>query len=55
MQSKLADNARRELIEATQKLTPEQRLDAFLVHSRLIAELRDSASRIPPTDPATRP
>lgn len=27
------------LLAATQRLTPEQRLDAFLVHSRLMMEL----------------
>ena len=55
MRSKLAENARRELVEANQKLTPEQRLEAFLVHSRLIAELREAARRQPPPDPADDP
>ena len=39
MQSKLAQQARRALVAATQRLTPEQRLEAFLAHSRLLTEL----------------
>jgi len=39
VQSKLAQQARRALVAATQRLTPEQRLEAFLAHSRLLTEL----------------
>jgi hypothetical protein len=39
MESKLATQADRALVEATQRLTPEERVNAFLVHCRLMAEL----------------
>ena len=39
MLSKLAQEARRTLVAETQRLTPEQRLEAFLAHSRLLTEL----------------
>jgi len=39
MQSKLAMQQRLALLAAVRRLTPEQRLDAFLAHSRLMAEL----------------
>lgn len=39
MESKLAKEAERALIEATQRLSPEERLNAFLVHCRLIMDL----------------
>ncbi len=37
--SKLAENARRALINSAQALTPEQRLDAMLEQSQFISEL----------------
>ncbi len=40
--SKLADSARDSLVESTRRLTPEQRLDAFLEHSQLVSELHDA-------------
>lgn len=40
MRSKLAQQQRRELAAAILRLTPEHRLEAFLVHSRLMADLQ---------------
>jgi hypothetical protein len=39
MDSKVAKEAERALVEATQRLAPEQRLVAFLTHTRLMMEL----------------
>jgi predicted XRE-type DNA-binding protein len=41
--SRLADRARDELSASTQRLSPEQRLDAQLRHSELLADLRRGA------------
>ena len=46
MESKLAQQVRRELIAATQEFTPEQRLDAFLQHCQLVAELYEAGCRL---------
>jgi hypothetical protein len=46
MVSKLARDARRMLLAASQRLTPEQRLDAFLAHSRLMLELHRAGRRL---------
>jgi hypothetical protein len=46
VESKLAQQLRQELIEATQALTPEQRLEAFLEHSQLMAELYEAGRRL---------
>jgi len=40
MRSKLALEAKLALLAATQRMSPEQRLDAFLMHCQLIMELR---------------
>jgi len=53
MESRLASEARRALVAATQKLTPEQRVEAFLVHCRLLAELRGAGRNVPPQTPAS--
>ena len=45
MESKLAKRAEHELIEATQRLAPEQRLNAMLAHSRLMAKLMQLGRR----------
>ena len=45
MESKLANDAERALIEATQRLSPEERLNSFLAHCRLIMELREAQDR----------
>jgi hypothetical protein len=60
MESKLAKDAERALIEATQRLTPEERLNAFLTHCPLMMELREAASNrdrmeIPRGQPPSRP
>jgi hypothetical protein len=39
MDSKLAIGAKDALLTTAQRLTPEERLHAFLAHSRLMAEL----------------
>jgi len=46
MQSKLAREAERSLIEATQRLPSEQRLNAFLEHCRLVTELYEAGQKI---------
>jgi len=46
MRSKLAEQARRELLEADQKLTPEERLEAYVEHARLVVELYDAGKRL---------
>jgi len=46
MSSKLATDARRALVAANQRLTPEQRLNAFLAHSRLMLELHRAGQRL---------
>jgi predicted XRE-type DNA-binding protein len=40
--SKLADGARDSLHESLRRLTPEQRLDAFLEHNQLVSELHEA-------------
>jgi hypothetical protein len=46
MESKLAEEAERALIEATQKLCPEERLNAFLEHCRLVTELYEAGPTV---------
>jgi hypothetical protein len=38
-ESKLATQAKLDLVSLTQSMTPEQRLDAFLAHSQFMMEL----------------
>jgi hypothetical protein len=45
MESKLARQLQEDLIVAVRRLTPEERLRAFLAHSRLMAELHAAARR----------
>jgi hypothetical protein len=40
MKSRLAQQTEQSLIEAAQRLTPEQRLAAFVTHCRLVDALR---------------
>jgi hypothetical protein len=56
MQSKLAKEAERALVEATQRLTPEERLNAFLTHCRLVMELYEAGRQLPTrvADPHSR-
>jgi hypothetical protein len=46
MESKLAKAAERALVEATQRLNPEERLNAFLVHCRLVIELYEAGRKM---------
>jgi len=46
MESKLAREARQALIAATQRLSPEERLNAFLAHSRLMVALYQAGQQI---------
>jgi len=45
MRSKLADDARDELLEAARDMTPEQRLLAHIKHNELIAKLHRAGRR----------
>jgi hypothetical protein len=51
MESKLALQAKSALLAATQRMSPEQRLDAFLMHCQLMMELRLAGQRIQPAAP----
>jgi hypothetical protein len=46
VESKLARGARQALIAATQRLTPEERLQAFLRHCRLMMALHRAGQQI---------
>ena len=52
MESKLAKQAEQALIEATQRLTPEERLNAFLTHCELVMELYDAGQKMRATPPS---
>jgi hypothetical protein len=45
MESKLARQLEEDLILAMRRLTPEDRLRAFLAHCRLVNELHEAARR----------
>ena len=45
MDSKLANESRGALIAEAKRLTPEERLRAFVRHSKLVTELHDTAGR----------
>jgi len=51
VQSKLADEAERALIETTQKMSPEERLNAFLTHCRLMMELYEAGRKVAAAQP----
>ncbi|HXW91710.1 MAG TPA: hypothetical protein VEK33_14260 [Terriglobales bacterium] len=46
MESKLAQETDRSLVEATQRLSPEERLNAFLTHCRLVMELYEAGREL---------
>jgi hypothetical protein len=46
MQSKIATAAKNALIASTERLSPEERLNAFLAHSRLLVELHAAGARL---------
>ena len=52
MESKLAKQAEQALIEATQRLTPEERLNAFLTHCKLVMELYEAGRKMRATPPS---
>jgi hypothetical protein len=41
MESRLAREAQADLLEIMRRMTPEQKLDAFLAHCQLVIELYD--------------
>jgi hypothetical protein len=45
MESKVAKEAERALIEATQRLSAEERLNAFLAHCRLVMEIYEAGQK----------
>jgi hypothetical protein len=45
MKSRLAKEAERALVDATQRLSPEERVSAFLEHCRLVMELYEAAAQ----------
>jgi hypothetical protein len=51
MESKLAKEAERALIEATQRMSPEERLNSFLEHCRLVTELYEAGLKLQPQPP----
>lgn len=46
MDSKVAKEAERALIDATQQMSPEERLEAFLEHSQLVMELYEAGQKL---------
>lgn len=54
MESEVAREAERELIRATQRLTPEQRVNAFLAHCRLVMELHQAGKGLRACDSEPR-
>jgi hypothetical protein len=46
MPSKRARDLKRPLIAETQRLTPEERVQAFLTHSRLLAQLHLAGQKL---------
>jgi hypothetical protein len=46
MESQLAKEAEKSLVEATQKLCPEERLNAFLEHCRLVTQLYEAGQKL---------
>ncbi len=46
LESKLAEEAERALVEATQRLCPEERINADLAHSRLVMQLHEAGRQL---------
>jgi hypothetical protein len=55
MESKVAKEAERALIEATQRLSPEERLNAFLEHCRLVTQLYEAGEKMRARPPLHKP
>lgn len=54
MESKIAKEAERALVEATQRLSPEERLNAFLEHCRLMMDLYEAGQKMRATERARK-
>lgn len=54
MESKLANEKRLALIAAVKRLTREERLRAFVRHSKLVIELRNAARQARSKSPGVR-
>ena len=46
MRSKVAEASRRALLEMARRMTPDQRLEAFAAHSRLLAEIHEAGKKL---------
>lgn len=46
MKSRIAEAAERELVQATQRLAPEERLNAYLRHCRLVMKLHQAGEKL---------
>jgi hypothetical protein len=46
MQSKIAHESRRALLNVMLRMTPEQRLNAFLAHCQAMAQLKAAGERV---------
>jgi hypothetical protein len=55
MESKLAVETKLALVAITQRMSPEQRLDAFLIHCQLMMELRQAGRQIQPATQRVTP
>jgi hypothetical protein len=55
MESTLARDAERALLEATQRLSREERVEAFLAHSRLVMKLRGAGRKLRAAEPQPPP
>jgi hypothetical protein len=55
MESKLARDAERALIANTQRLSPEERLNAYLAHCRLVMELYEAGAKLRASTPRSQP
>ncbi|HEX7061055.1 MAG TPA: hypothetical protein VF200_03745 [Woeseiaceae bacterium] len=51
MKSRIAEQSERAMLDSVRRLTPEQRLNAFLEHCRLIASLERAGRRQPSRQP----
>jgi hypothetical protein len=55
MKSKLAKDAERALVASTQRLSPEERLNAYLAHCRLVTELYEAGEKLRANAPRPQP
>lgn len=55
MESTLAKVAELALVEATQRLSPGERVEAFLAHSRLVTELYRAGTKLRASEPQPQP